>query len=95
MYPKQLDIFSAPDILYNRAIDELLNLRPDEAEVVLDKWVKQYLLIRLTQQHTRCSGSDFGPNLRHPWCSSRPNSSALYNCRYVGTVTDIPIDKTR
>ena len=42
MYPKQLDIFSAPDILYNHAIDELLNLRPDEAEVVLDKWVKQY-----------------------------------------------------
>lgn len=42
MYPRQLDIFSAPDILYNHAIDELLNLRPDEAEVVLDKWVKQY-----------------------------------------------------
>jgi len=42
MYPKQLDIFSAPDILYNRAIDELLNLRPDEAEVVLNKWVNQY-----------------------------------------------------
>ncbi|MEA1990704.1 MAG: hypothetical protein U9N58_00680 [Thermodesulfobacteriota bacterium] len=42
MYPRQLDIFSAPDILYNHAIDELLNLRPDEAEIVLDKWVKQY-----------------------------------------------------
>jgi len=42
MYPRQLNIFSAPDILYNRAIDELLKLRPDEAEVVLDKWVKQY-----------------------------------------------------
>lgn len=42
MYPKQLDIFSAPDILYHRAIDELLNLRPDEAEVVLNKWVNQY-----------------------------------------------------
>jgi tetratricopeptide (TPR) repeat protein len=42
MYPRQLDIFSSPDILYNRAIDELLKLRPDEAEVILDKWVKQY-----------------------------------------------------
>lgn len=42
VYPRQLDIFSAPDILYNRAIDELLNLRPDEAEVVLNKWVNQY-----------------------------------------------------
>ncbi len=55
----------------------------------------QNLLIRLTQQYTRYSGPDFGLNLHHPGCRFRPNSSALYNCRYVGAAADIPIDKMR
>ena len=53
------------------------------------------LLTRLAQQYTICSGPNFGPNLHYPGWTSRPNSSASYNCRYVGAATDMPIAKTR
>lgn len=43
--------------------------------------VSTNLLIRFAQQHTRCSGSSSGDNLRHPEWRVLPNSSASYNSR--------------